>query len=206
MVNTQTANPADTVLRFAVAQVGKPYVWGAAGPSSYDCSGLVVASYKQIGMNLPHFTGLLIAQGHEVSKAQLAPGDLVFPDPGHVQIYVGNGKIVEAPEEGKNVRVVNMWGFWRARRLVNPGTVVTGGTGGTGTGTGTQAFGGVGDALGGIKDAFSAAAHVFAWLTTAHNWLRIAMFISGVALLTLALFNLDATRKVVNTAKEVTSG
>lgn len=118
---------ADTAISFALSQVGKPYKWGATGPDSYDCSGLVMAAYSAAGIRLPRTTQGMVLVGSRVSSTTLlAPGDLVFPDSGHVQIYVGNGKVVEAPHTGAYVRVVSMWGFWTARRVTAPGsTVVT---------------------------------------------------------------------------------
>lgn len=106
------------VISVARAQIGKPYQFGAVGPKAFDCSGLVVYAFSN-GANkaLPHFTGTLISMGTAVSKDQLQPGDLVFPDSGHVQIYTGDGHVVEAPHRGVNVREVPMWGFWRARRI-----------------------------------------------------------------------------------------
>jgi cell wall-associated NlpC family hydrolase len=108
---------AGQAISFALAQVGKPYKWGATGPNSFDCSGLTQAAFKSAGISLPRTTYLQAAIGKSVSKANLIPGDLVFPDPGHVQIYLGNGKVVESPHTGANVRVTNMWGFWIARRV-----------------------------------------------------------------------------------------
>jgi len=107
------------VLDAARSQLGVPYRWGGSTPGvGFDCSGLTMWAYKQIGINLPHFTGLQVLQGQPVTRDQLQPGDLVFPDPGHVQIYSGNGNVIEAPHTGANVREVPMWGFWKARRLV----------------------------------------------------------------------------------------
>jgi cell wall-associated NlpC family hydrolase len=104
-------------IRFALAQVGKPYKWGATGPNAYDCSGLVQAAFKSAGVSIPRTTYLQAQIGTRVSKTNLQPGDLVFPDPGHVQIYLGNGQVVESPHTGAFVRVVKMWGFWTARRI-----------------------------------------------------------------------------------------
>ncbi len=89
-------------LRWALTRIGDPYVWGAAGPNAFDCSGLVVWAYAQIGISLPHYTGDLWNSGMHVSRSQLEPGDLVFffPDIGHVGIYVGNGLMVDAPTYG----------------------------------------------------------------------------------------------------------
>lgn len=119
-----STNAADQALAYARAQIGKPYVFGATGPDSFDCSGLIFTSYKNAGITLGRTTYQQILNGTAIDKANLAIGDLVFPDAGHVQIYSGNGRVVEAPHSGANVREVAMWGFWRARRIV-PG----GGTG-----------------------------------------------------------------------------
>jgi cell wall-associated NlpC family hydrolase len=82
-------------------------VWGAAGPSSFDCSGLVMWAYEQVGISLEHFTGDQWNEGQHISKSQLEPGDLVFffPDIGHVGMYVGNGLMVDAPTFGQVVQV-----------------------------------------------------------------------------------------------------
>ena len=109
---------ADTAIAFARAQLGKPYVWGATGPNSYDCSGLVQAAYKAAGVSLPRVTQAMILVGTPVARDALVPGDLVFPDIGHVQIYTNNGNVIEAPSAGKVVREVAMWGFMAARRVV----------------------------------------------------------------------------------------
>jgi peptidoglycan DL-endopeptidase CwlO len=89
-------------LRIAMRAIGDEYVWGAAGPTTFDCSGLVVWAYSQLGISLPHFTGDLWNSGVHVSRAQLQPGDLVFfySDIGHVGIYVGNGFMLDAPTFG----------------------------------------------------------------------------------------------------------
>jgi len=119
---------ADEAIAFARAQIGKPYVFGAVGPNSYDCSGLIVAAYKAAKppLILPHWTGALIGVGSEVTRGELSPGDLVFPDSGHVQLYVGSGRIVEAQQRGVPVREGPMWGFWRARRVAGDGSHTAG--------------------------------------------------------------------------------
>ena len=101
-------------LRWALTKVGDPYVWGAAGPSAFDCSGLVMWAYAQIGISLDHFTGDQWNEGEHISRAQLEPGDLVFffPDIGHVGIYVGNGMMLDAPTFGQPVQVQPV--FWSA--------------------------------------------------------------------------------------------
>jgi cell wall-associated NlpC family hydrolase len=94
-------------LRYALTRRGDAYVWGAAGPSEFDCSGLVVWSFAQEGISLPHYTGSLWNLGMRVSQTNLEPGDLMFffADESHVGIYVGNGLMVDAPTYGQPVQV-----------------------------------------------------------------------------------------------------
>jgi cell wall-associated NlpC family hydrolase len=94
---------------FALAQIGKAYVFATAGPSTYDCSGLTMASWAVAGVSLPHSSEEQFGYGTPVSVADLKPGDLLFyygPPPGHVTIYVGNGEMVSAPEPGEDVKLV----------------------------------------------------------------------------------------------------
>ncbi|MFF7201917.1 NlpC/P60 family protein [Streptomyces sp. NPDC008141] len=102
---TSTAKAAK-VLDFARAQIGKPYVWGAAGPSSYDCSGLTQAAWKTAGVSLPRTTWDQVKTGKQIGTKDLLPGDLVFfyDDISHVGIYIGDGKMIHAPKPGANVR------------------------------------------------------------------------------------------------------
>ena len=101
-------------LRAALTRRGYPYVWGAAGPYQFDCSGLVVWAFAQEGILLPHYTGSLWNSGMHVSRANLEPGDLVFffADISHVGIYLGNGLMVDAPSTGQVVQVQPV--FWNA--------------------------------------------------------------------------------------------
>jgi cell wall-associated NlpC family hydrolase len=95
----------------ALAQqyLGVPYVWGGASPSGFDCSGLVVYVYGQLGVSLPHFTGSLWNSGAHVSSDQLAPGDLVFfYNLDHVGIYIGGGLFVHAPHTGDVVKISSL--------------------------------------------------------------------------------------------------
>ena len=94
-------------LRAALTRIGDPYVWGAAGPDSFDCSGLVMWAYAQVGISLEHFTGDQWNEGEHVSISQLEPGDLVFfyADLGHVGMYIGNGLMVDAPTFGQDVQI-----------------------------------------------------------------------------------------------------
>ena len=100
------SSKAEKVLAFARAQIGKPYVWGATGPSSYDCSGLTQAAWKAAGVGLPRTTWDQVKVGTRVSTANLRPGDLVFfyDDISHVGIYKGGGMMIHAPKPGANVR------------------------------------------------------------------------------------------------------
>ncbi|MET7521697.1 NlpC/P60 family protein [Streptomyces sp900116325] len=97
---------ADKVLAFARAQLGKPYVWGATGPSSYDCSGLTQAAWKAAGVDMPRTTWDQVKIGTRIATADLQPGDLVFfyDDISHVGIYKGDGMMIHAPKPGANVR------------------------------------------------------------------------------------------------------
>ena len=94
----------------ALAQLGKPYVWGAAGPDSFDCSGLVLFAYEAAGVSMPHSSALQATMGRPVTRAELQPGDLVaFYSPvSHIGIYIGNGQMVHAPTSGDVVRVAGI--------------------------------------------------------------------------------------------------
>ncbi|WP_175410782.1 C40 family peptidase [Streptomyces sp. TRM64462] len=100
------AAKAEKVLAFARAQIGKPYVWGATGPSSYDCSGLTQAAWKAAGVDLPRTTWDQVKVGQRVATEDLLPGDLVFfyDDISHVGVYIGGGKMIHAPKPGTTVR------------------------------------------------------------------------------------------------------
>jgi cell wall-associated NlpC family hydrolase len=107
-------------LAAAESRLGDPYVWGAAGPNAFDCSGLVMWAYAQVGISLPHFSGAQYADTTHIPMSDLQPGDLVFfADPGqHVAMYVGGGNIIEAPYTGAVVHIVPMYsGFVLASRV-----------------------------------------------------------------------------------------
>jgi cell wall-associated NlpC family hydrolase len=90
-------------------------MWGAAGPSAFDCSGLVMWAYAKVGISLPHYTGAQWQMGIHVSRRDLQPGDLVFfyANIGHVGLYIGNGLMVDAPDFGEVVQVQPvMWAFF----------------------------------------------------------------------------------------------
>lgn len=105
------ATKAAKVIDFAEAQIGKPYVWGATGPDSYDCSGLTQDAWKAAGISLPRTTWDQVKVGTTVKTADAKPGDLVFfyDDISHVGIYIGNGKMIHAPKPGANVRVESIY-------------------------------------------------------------------------------------------------
>ncbi|MFD7935928.1 NlpC/P60 family protein [Streptomyces sp. NPDC059755] len=100
------ATKAEKALTFARAQIGKPYVWGATGPDSYDCSGLTQAVWKAAGVTLPRTTYDQVDAGTTVSLADARPGDLIFfyDDVSHVGVYIGNGMMIHAPKPGAYVR------------------------------------------------------------------------------------------------------
>ncbi|MFJ4792798.1 C40 family peptidase [Kitasatospora purpeofusca] len=99
---------AAAVVQFAYSQLGKPYVWGATGPSGYDCSGLTGAAYRAAGVQLPRVSQSQWNAGSRIARADLQPGDLVFfyGDLHHVGLYIGDGKMIHAPRTGKNVEVL----------------------------------------------------------------------------------------------------
>ncbi|OPX49361.1 NlpC/P60 family protein [Clostridium thermobutyricum] len=110
---------AQAVLNEAYKHLGKPYVWGATGPNSFDCSGFTSYVYKKVtGRWIGRTTYDQINVGTPVSRSQLQPGDLVFTSAGHVGIYVGNNNFINAPRTGSNVSVMPLWSFYAARRIL----------------------------------------------------------------------------------------
>jgi peptidoglycan DL-endopeptidase CwlO len=102
-----TNDPGGRAAAKACSLIGKPYIWGAAGPNGYDCSGLTLVAWASAGVALRHYTKWQWADGTPVSRAQLKPGDLVFyyADLHHMGIYVGGNTIVHAPHTGDYVRM-----------------------------------------------------------------------------------------------------
>ncbi|MEH0938423.1 C40 family peptidase [Micromonospora psammae] len=109
-VNGVVSSAARKAIQTACAQVGKPYVWGADGPSSFDCSGLTQYAYKAAGIYLTHHTGAQWNEGRAVSRSEARPGDLVFffSDLHHVGLYLGGNLMVHAPRTGKPVQTQNI--------------------------------------------------------------------------------------------------
>jgi cell wall-associated NlpC family hydrolase len=99
--------PAGVAVKTACAQIGDPYVWGANGPNSFDCSGLTQYAWRAAGVSLTHYTGAQWSQGTAVSRSNARAGDLVFfySDIHHVGIYVGNGLMVHASHPGVPVKM-----------------------------------------------------------------------------------------------------
>ena len=97
------------VVGVALQYLGTPYVWAGASPSGFDCSGLVMYVYAQVGVSLPHSSYAMWGEGVDVPKDQLQPGDIVFFDGlGHVGIYIGGGEFVHAPHTGTVVQVSSL--------------------------------------------------------------------------------------------------
>jgi cell wall-associated NlpC family hydrolase len=115
-VSTRTARPtaapavsgrAGEAVRYAYAQLGDRYVWGAAGPDAFDCSGLTMMAWRAAGVSLPHSSRSQYSMGTHVSRSQLQPGDLVFfySPISHVGIYIGDGKMIHAPNPSERVQI-----------------------------------------------------------------------------------------------------
>jgi cell wall-associated NlpC family hydrolase len=122
-----SASGVAAALAFARAQIGEPYVWGAAGPNSWDCSGLVMRAWAQGGIDLPHYSVAQYEQSTPISFGDLRPGDLVFwgttDDPSsihHVALYAGHGMIIQAPHTGANVDEVSMYAWTAPNFFARP--------------------------------------------------------------------------------------
>ena len=109
---------AQAAIAFARAQLGEPYRWGAAGPSSWDCSGLTMGAWSAGGKSLPHYSVAQYQQSTPISASELQPGDLVFWGSSsssssiyHVALYVGDGRIIHAPRTGRPVTEESMY-YW----------------------------------------------------------------------------------------------
>lgn len=110
-----------TALQLALSKVGAAYRWGAAGPSAFDCSGLMYWAFKNAGVTLPRTSRAMSTVGAPVAKSALQPGDLVFfyRPVSHVAMYIGNGKFVHASTSGQPVKISNLSAmpFTTARRV-----------------------------------------------------------------------------------------
>ncbi len=110
-----TGTQAEKAVAFAYAQLGKPYVFGASGPNSYDCSGLTMASWASAGISIPRTSFEQWGSLPHVPISQIQPGDiLVFNGEGHVGLYVGGGMLIDAPHTGLNVEKVALSGWYQS--------------------------------------------------------------------------------------------
>lgn len=105
-------SPRSGVVGIAMKYLGSPYSWGASGPHTFDCSGFTMFVYAQVGVSLPHHASDQINRGAHVARANLQPGDLVFfgSPIHHVGIYIGNGKMIDAPHTGDVVSINDVYG------------------------------------------------------------------------------------------------
>ncbi|MFN2389886.1 MAG: NlpC/P60 family protein [Actinomycetota bacterium] len=111
-ITAKASNPsAQTAVDAALSQVGKPYQWGGAGPDSYDCSGLMMWAWAKAGVSLPHNSGMQYEATARVAQSDWQPGDILFfgSPIHHNAMYIGNGRMVEAPYTGQFVRVVSAY-------------------------------------------------------------------------------------------------
>jgi cell wall-associated NlpC family hydrolase len=118
---TAPSGHGDQVASLALAEQGKPYVWAAAGPDAFDCSGLVTYVFAKLGISVPHSSYAQAGMGSAVSRSDLQPGDLVFFNGNsHVGIYIGGGNMVHAPHTGTVVQTISLdahGGYGGARRI-----------------------------------------------------------------------------------------
>jgi cell wall-associated NlpC family hydrolase len=110
VVNVPASGGAATAIAAARSKLGSAYVWAAAGPSTFDCSGLTMWAWAQAGVSLPHSSSMQYSSGTRVSASSLQPGDLVFYGSPihHVALYVGGGQVIHAPQTGDVVRYASV--------------------------------------------------------------------------------------------------
>lgn len=117
--SSSSTSKAQLIIDEANKHLGKAYVYGATGPNTFDCSGFTQYVYKQaVGIDISRTTYTQINQGIVVSQSNLQLGDLVFTSAGHVGIYIGNNKIIHAPQTGDVVKTSTIWSFYAARRII----------------------------------------------------------------------------------------
>ena len=179
------ANKAITV---AAQQAGKPYIWGAAGPDAFDCSGLVHYAFANAGLPgagraTSHLwsTASIRFMGDPIPAGSEQPGDLVMPHSGHVGICIGNGKMWNAPQTGIPVRIDSYPSRPFAIRRVTTPTSATSGSIST-AGIQTAAYGPI-EWWQDFLNTVHGFDNALTWLGNGHNWVRIGEVIGGVALI-----------------------
>jgi hypothetical protein len=182
---TTTNNNArvNAAIQYALAQVGKPYVWATAGPNSYDCSGLIWKAYE-VGAGYKFqgrpTTYTLVGMGREVPKSEIRPGDLVFPNAGHVQMSLGGTAIVEAANPRTGVRRSTLGRTWHIRRLIENNLEVGNKASGTDPKVSNSGGSETDAQLASINQALSS-------LTNPNFWVRILYIILGIIMCLVAL-------------------
>jgi hypothetical protein len=184
------------------SELGKRYVWGATGPNTFDCSGLVQYVYGQNGIHLPRTSREQAKVGQTIPKGQQQAGDLVFsswdnaPGVDHVGVYIGNGQMIVAPHTGDVVKVQNLTpGYMGHVTNIQRVTGITGTAAGAGaaTGSGLDPFAGVTAALDGIGSSFATiggVADTVAKLALPQTWVRIVAGVAGIFLVFFGLWKL----------------
>ncbi len=114
VVAVPASGKAAAIVAYARSKVGGRYVWAAAGPTQFDCSGLVMMALRQVGINVPHQSGAIAARGRRVPAGQWMPGDILVM-PGHVAVYAGNGKMIEAANPSAGIRIASTRGGYAVR-------------------------------------------------------------------------------------------
>jgi cell wall-associated NlpC family hydrolase len=114
-----TRGGAAAAIAEAKRQLGKPYVWGAAGPDSFDCSGLTMWAWRAGGVSLPHYTGSQYAATTHIPLSAIQPGDLIFYNGmEHVGLYIGGGQIIHAPHSGDVVKISDLY-YWNTSMVAS---------------------------------------------------------------------------------------
>ena len=125
-VEVEIVPAGERAAQIALRAVGVPYRWGGESPSSgFDCSGLVRWAYGRVGVDLPHSSYALYGEGRRIAESRLEPGDLLFFEGlGHVGLYLGRGRMVHAPQTGRDVEVIPLDGTNYGSRLIGARRVV----------------------------------------------------------------------------------
>jgi hypothetical protein len=188
-------DPRQAIVTFAIAQVGKPYVWGGTGPGGYDCSGLCVTSYKVgAGIDIPRVAAAQQSAGNKIDVSQLQPADLCFiGNPAfHVVMFIGNGQVVAADHTGTNVRTRpfnsgEFTGGFRELASLPPDSAA---------GLGQSFLGGVPGvgAIDGLLHVAEGVNGIAMHLSSADFWKRIGKFSIGILIVVTALVIMNRKR------------